>query len=171
MTPIGRYRMLAGYNTWANGRLFDAAAGMAEADYRADRGAFFGSLNNTLNHLLAADRIWMRRLTGQGPTYDRLDLILHEDLATLREQRDAEDARLVAYLAGLDPAVLEHRFEYRTMAGEAFVQPLSTVLDHLFNHQTHHRGQAHTLISASGVAPPSLDLIQYEREAGVSAPL
>ncbi len=171
MTRLDRYRQFAAYNAWANARLYDVVAGMDEQDFRADRGAFFGSLMGTLNHILVGDRIWMRRLDGQGPHLTQLDLILHEDLPTLREQRDLEDARITAYVEGLDPAILEHRFEYRTTTGQAFIQPLSTVLDHLFNHQTHHRGQAHVLISAAGVAPPSLDLLGYQRETGVSAPL
>jgi uncharacterized damage-inducible protein DinB len=63
------FAMLARYNEWANRRLCARAAALSDADYRADRGAFFGSVHATLNHLLATDRIWMRRFTGQGPTY------------------------------------------------------------------------------------------------------
>ena len=63
---LARYQMFAGYNTWCNERLYDAAAQVPDADYRANRGAFFKSLHGTLNHLLVGDRIWMRRFTGRG---------------------------------------------------------------------------------------------------------
>lgn len=72
------YTMFAGYNAWANRRLYDAAAQLSDADYRADRGAFFKSMHGTLNHLLATDRIWIRRFTGVGKTPERLDAIVHE---------------------------------------------------------------------------------------------
>jgi len=71
-----RYQMFAGYNAWCNERLYDAAAQVPDADYRADRGAFFKSLHGTLNHLLVGDRIWMRRFTGAGEQPPSLDTIL-----------------------------------------------------------------------------------------------
>ncbi len=79
-----RYRMFAGYNAWANERLYAAAAKLTDAEYRADRGAFFKSVHGTLNHLLVGDRIWMQRFTGQGEAPARLDTILFDDLASLR---------------------------------------------------------------------------------------
>ncbi len=78
------FPMLAAYNAWANRRLYDAAAALPDADYRADRGAFFKSVHGTLNHLLVADRIWMRRFTGEGEHPNRLDAILFEDVSELR---------------------------------------------------------------------------------------
>ena len=73
------FSQFAAYNAWANRRLYDAAARLSDADYRADRGAFFKSMHGTLNHLLVADRVWMSRFTGQGEAPKRLDAILHED--------------------------------------------------------------------------------------------
>ena len=92
------FPMLAAYNAWANRRLYDAAAALPDADYRADRGAFFKSVHGTLNHLLVADRIWMRRFTGAGEHPNRLDAILFEDLSELRAAREAEDGRIAAYI-------------------------------------------------------------------------
>jgi uncharacterized damage-inducible protein DinB len=168
MAPHDRYRQFAAYNAWANTRLYDAVAALPEADFHADRGAFFRSLKGTLNHILVGDRIWFGRLTGEGPAYTQLDLILHEDLAGLRRAREAEDARITAYVDSLDEAALNQTLEYRTTTGQPFVQTRSSVLDHVFNHQTHHRGQAHALISAAGASPPSLDLLGYQRAFGVS---
>jgi len=96
-----RYLMFARYNRWANERLYDATAALPDAEYRADRGAFFKSLHGTLNHLLVADRIWMRRFTGTGTAPDELDAILHQDFTALREARRAEDERISRYVDGL----------------------------------------------------------------------
>lgn len=75
---VQRYRTFAAYNAWANRRLYQAAALLSEGQYRAERGAFFGSVHGTLNHLLVTDRIWMRRITGSGDAPTRLDAILYE---------------------------------------------------------------------------------------------
>src|SRR5438876_6335610 len=96
-----QFASFAGYNAWANRRLYDAAASLSDAEYRADRGAFFRSMHGTLNHLLATDRIWMQRFTGQGEAPTRLDAILHEQLSDLRQAREAEDRRIVAYIDSL----------------------------------------------------------------------
>jgi len=162
------FTMLAGYNAWVNRRLYEAAAALPEADYRRDAGAFFASLHATLNHLLVADRIWMRRFTGEGPMPDRLDAILHDELAGLRAAREAEDARIEAYVAGLDEVTLAGRFRYRTLVQpREMEQPLAPALLHFFNHQTHHRGQAHALLTRFAGDAPSFDLLQYQRETGV----
>lgn len=168
-----RYRRFAGYNAWANRRLYTAAAQLSEQDYRADRGAFFGSVHGTLNHLLVTDRIWMRRISGTGEAPDRLDAILFDSLDALNRARQAEDARIAAFVEGLSPENLSGELGYANSAGHRFVQPLASVLDHLFNHQTHHRGQVHCLISGflGNAATPSLDLIQYQRETGIAAPM
>ena len=164
------FAMFAAYNRWANARLYDAAAALPDADYRADRGAFFGSLHRTLNHLLVTDRIWLHRMTGSGPQPTRLDEILFDDLAPLAEARRAEDDRIVAYVVGLDDAALAGTITYRTITKPTDItQPLTPALAHLFNHQTHHRGQAHTLLTIAGGkdAAPSLDLLYFQRETGI----
>jgi uncharacterized damage-inducible protein DinB len=164
------FAMLAGYNRWANRRLYAAAGNLSDADYRANRGAFFGSLHGTLNHLLVADRVWMRRFTGDGPVQTRLDEILFEDLAALERARRNEDDRIAAYIDRLSDADLGRSFTYRTITQPADVtQPLAPALAHFFNHQTHHRGQAHALVTmavGNAVMPP-LDLILFQRETGI----
>lgn len=163
-----RYQMFAAYNAWANARIYGAAATLADADYRADRGAFFKSVHGTLNHLLGADRIWMRRFTGSGDAPNRLDAILFEDRDELWTARQAEDARIARYIDGLSDADFAGRLIYRTVTNPKTIeQDLWPALDHFFNHQTHHRGQTHGLLSAFGgnAAAPSLDLLLYQREA------
>lgn len=160
--------MMAGYNQWANERLYAAAAGLPDADYRADRGAFFGSVHRTLNHILVGDRIWMRRFTGEGETYTELDAVPCDDFGELSTARKAEDARIVDWIEQLADERFSAAFSYRTISNPADVtQPLAPALSHFFNHQTHHRGQVHALLSGLGVDPPALDLMLFQRETGM----
>jgi uncharacterized damage-inducible protein DinB len=165
---LDTFRMFAGYNAWANERLYDAAAQLSDADYRADRGAFFKSMHGTLNHLLVGDRVWMHRFTGEGPSPTALDAILEDDFEGLRAARRAEDRRIMSYVAGLTDEDLAGDICYRTISRPAeIVQPLRYALPHVFNHQTHHRGQAHCLLTEITGDAPSLDLILYQRETGI----
>lgn len=166
---LARYKMFAGYNAWANERVYAAAEKLSAEEYRADRGAFFKSVHGTLNHILAADRIWMKRFTGQGEAPNGLDAILHEDLASLRAARDREDARIAAYIGQLTEEELAANFSYQTIVNPKTVtQPLAPALDHFFNHQTHHRGQAHAMLTGlkGRDFAPSLDLVLFQRETG-----
>ncbi len=159
------FPMLAAYNRWANLRLCTAAAELTDDQYRADRGAFFKSVHGTLNHLLVTDRIWMSRFTGEGGAPDRLDAILFERLADLAAARSAEDERIVAYVDGLDDAALAGTIRYRRVSTpEVFVQPLAPALLHMFNHETHHRGQVHAILTGLVGTAPALDLMFFQRE-------
>lgn len=162
-----RYTTFAGYNAWANDRLYAAAAALPDADYRADRGAFFKSVHGTLNHILVGDRIWMRRFSGSGEAPDRLDVVLYDDLPALTAARRAEDARIIAWIDGLHADDLAAMLRYTPITNPTVIeQPLAPALDHFFNHQTHHRGQVHCLLTMlTGDAPP-LDLILFQRERG-----
>lgn len=156
--------MFAGYNAWANRRLYEAAAGLSDTQYREDRGAFFKSVHGTLNHLLVGDRVWMHRFTSEGTPPARLDQILFEDFAGLRATREAEDRRIVDYAKGLDEAVLAGMIRYRRVTSpETVEQPLALALAHFFNHQTHHRGQAHALLTQLAGRAPELDLLYFQR--------
>jgi len=164
------YDMFANYNQWANRRLYAAVRALPDSEYRRHRGAFFGSLHGTLNHIVVADRIWMRRFTGEGPVQTKLDEILFEDIAELEAARTHEDERIIRYVDDLADADLARTFTYRTITSPRDItQPLAPALAHFFNHQTHHRGQAHCLVTeiAGNDAMPSLDLLLYQRETGV----
>lgn len=166
---IENFRQLADYNHWANRRLYAAALEMSEEQYRRPTGVFFGSLHGTLNHLLLTDRVWLKRLTGEGEHPDRLDAILFADRSELARARMAEDARITRVIGGYTEADLGNILSYRTMAGRPQAQALAEILLHLFNHQTHHRGHAHACCSiVTGTEPPSLDLLVFQR--GVPAP-
>jgi uncharacterized damage-inducible protein DinB len=166
---IDHFRQLADYNHWANRRIYVAALAMPDEQYRHRTGVFFGSLHGTLNHLLLTDRVWLRRLTGEGEHPSRLDAILFEDRDDLARARMAEDARLKRVVGGYGEADLAAPVSYQTMSGAPQQQVLGDILLHLFNHQTHHRGHAHACCSiVTGKEPPSLDLLQFQR--GVPAP-
>ena len=156
---LTRYTMFAGYNAWCNERLYDATAKIDEDDYRADRGVFFKSLHGTLNHLLVGDRIWMQRFTGQGEIPSSLDAILYDDFAQLRSARRLEDARIAQFIATLTDTDLTKTIRYRTVVNPQDIeQVLAPALDHFFNHQTHHRGQVHAMLTAAGAEPEPTDL-------------
>ncbi|MBN9075506.1 MAG: damage-inducible protein DinB [Rhizobiales bacterium 65-79] len=158
------FLMFAAYNAWANGRIYDAAAGLTDAEFNRDVGAFFGSMMGTLNHLLVADRIWMKRFTSEGEAPKALDSIVHPNFDPLRLAREAEDKRIADWISGLSEKALAGRFTYMTVTDLRTVsQRLAPALDHFFNHQTHHRGQAHMILSVLGKSPPSLDLVQFQR--------
>src|SRR5215471_14757947 len=166
---IDDFKQLADYNQWANRRLYAAALAMPDEQYRRPTGVFFGSLHGTLNHLLLTDRVWLKRLTGEGEHPARLDGILFEDRDALARARIAEDERLIRFVGQYREDDLREELAYQTMSGVPQRQQLGHILMHLFNHQTHHRGHAHACCSiVTGKEPPSLDLLQFQR--GVPAP-
>lgn len=161
-----QFREFARYNAWANARAFEAAAALDDSAYRSDLGAAFGSVHGTLNHLLVTDRIWLARLSGAADPGLRLDQILFERFADLRAARAALDAELIAYVDGLSEADLAAEICYtRASRPEPARQSRSSALAHLFNHQTHHRGQAHALLTRLSGAAPAFDLLFFQRAA------
>jgi len=165
MEPIA---VMARFNAWVNRRVYDTVAALSDANYRQDRGAFFGSIHNTLNHLLVVDLLWIGRIQGRDRGVRALDQILHDDFAALRAAREAEDATLIALVDGLSTDELRAPVSYRRMLGDG---PQETRRDYmlitLFNHQTHHRGQVHCMLTQAGVTPPALDVIFFLEEAGL----
>jgi uncharacterized damage-inducible protein DinB len=162
--------MMANYNEWANARLYRMARMLEDVLYRKNAGAYFGSLHGTLNHLLVADRIWLHRLTGTGSHPEKLDSILFEDLPSLHAARVEEDRRIITFVQSLDEDAFEEMWDYRTLNGTAYRQQRREILAHLFNHETHHRGQAHAILTGLGVAEPEpLDLLLMQRLPGATA--
>lgn len=164
MADLGEHlRGMARYNAWANGQLYTAAEGLSESEWTADCGLFFHSVQGTLNHLLVTDRIWLHRITGMGETYLDLAALPYPRLPDLKREREAEDARIIAFIDGVDTAGLAADFAYANMAGVAQRSPLWQALAHLFNHQAHHRGQAHAGLTRLGKNPSGFDLIAFQR--------
>jgi len=159
------FLLMAKYNAWANARLYKMASDLPDELYRKNVGAYFGSLHGTLNHILTADRIWMRRLTGTGEHPDKLNAILFDDVGSLRAARQAEDQRILSFVEGLAEGDFEKTLEYRTLSGAPQKQLLGEILAHFFNHQTHHRGQGHAILTVLGIAEPDpLDLLAMLRQ-------
>jgi uncharacterized damage-inducible protein DinB len=101
------FERFATYNRWANARLYEAAFALGDADYRRNVGAFFKSMHGTLNHLLLTDRIWLKRLTGEGDHPNRLDAIIHEGRRDLALARIDEDDRIIRYVGSLEETDLD----------------------------------------------------------------
>jgi uncharacterized damage-inducible protein DinB len=169
MTPESALAM-ARYNRWMNEKLYATADTLTDAERKEDRGAFFGSLHRTLNHLLLADRVWLGRFNGAvlrdgelGPGGIRaLDQQLYEDFDDLRHERAKTDDAVDAFMATLTPEKLAANLRYlRSGAVQEF--PLWHAVLHLFNHQTHHRGQVTALLMQAGRDPGVTDLVALLR--------
>ena len=154
------FRFLARYNSWINELLYAACALGSDHERKADRGAFFGSLHGTLNHLLLADRVWMGRFENEPYTAPRLDAELYDDFEQLRAARIVEDARIVRWTEQLDDQTLAGTLNYTSIVNPA---PRAYVywqaVTHFFNHQTHHRGQATTLLTQMDIDYGVTDMI------------
>ena len=170
MTPE-HCRALARYNRWMNEKLYAVAARLTDEERKRDRGAFFKSIHATLNHLLLADRVWMGRFTGVsvhgdwlGPGGIRaLDQELYADFDELRRERARTDGEIDSWVATLTNERLLAPLVY-TRKGTTYDHPLWWSVAHLFNHQTHHRGQVTTLLMQAGHDPGVTDLIAMLRE-------
>jgi uncharacterized damage-inducible protein DinB len=173
MTP-DHCRALARYNRWMNDKLYAVAAKLTDDERKRDRGAFFKSIHGTLNHLLLADRVWMGRFTGVslhgdwlGPGGIRsLDQELYGDFEELRRERARTDKDIDGWVAGLTAEKLASPLRYERK-GKTYDDPLWQSVAHLFNHETHHRGQVTTLLTQAGHDPGVTDLIaMFREEAG-----
>jgi len=164
------FMRMAMYNAWANRRLYAEAKALPDEAYRRDVGAFFGSLHGTLNHLLVTDRIWMRRITGEGEHPSQLNAIMFDDLPSLERARMEEEARIIRYVDGLSEEDIGKDLDYATTRGVPQRNVLGEILAHLFNHQTHHRGQAHAILTVLGIPEPKpLDLLAMYRDKAARA--
>ena len=158
MELVAHFQMLARYNRIANERLYAACSKLDAAEYRKQRQGSFGSIHALLNHIMLGDRIWMARFEGAGRTTPPLRTILYDEFSDLREARKVEDARIERFFARLEPNSLSRSLEYTNSLGKDYVDEMPVAISHLFNHQTHHRGQVHVMLSQTAVPPPSLDM-------------
>lgn len=164
---LRHFRAMARNSAWANDRLLEACEALDAEAFAAPRTSFFPSLRATLNHNLAADLYYLGALEGTG---DGGDPDFGEP-AALRAAQAASDRRLIAFCDGLGPADLDRLI--LTDRGEAGRVPerIETILAHLFQHQIHHRGQAHAMLAGTDVAPPQLDefFLDFDRHPSVAA--
>jgi len=155
-------QMMARYNRWQNRSLYSAAETLSDAQRREDKGAFFGSLHTTLAHILWGDRVWMNRFAGTpptGPDDAQGKGPAYQDWQTLTAERTRFDEEIMSWTSRVDEAWLAADFTWTNTAGTVTAtQPAWRLVTHFFNHQTHHRGQAHALLTGFGAAPEDTDL-------------
>ncbi|MBZ5580424.1 MAG: DinB family protein [Acidobacteriia bacterium] len=155
MDLSGYFQMLARYNRIANERLYESCGALDAAEYRKPRAGSFGSIHGLLNHILLGDRIWMARFEGGGRD---TPAVVIDDFPGLLAARTREDARIEAFFHGIYEAFFSRSFAYLNHSGKPYVDAAPVAVAHFFNHQTHHRGQVHVMLSQTGMAAPSLDL-------------
>lgn len=152
---------LAAYNAEMNRRLYAAAQRLSDDERRRDRGAFWGTIHGTLCHILWGDRMWMARFDGwERPAVPMAgSAALIADFDALHAARVAADAAIVQWAARVSPGWLGSAMTwYSGAAGREITAPVALLVTHFFNHQTHHRGQAHALLTAAGERTGDTDL-------------
>lgn len=162
MIEAAYVRQLARYNAWQNRQLTDALAGVADDVLRMDRGAFFGSIMGTLNHLLWADTLWMSRFHDRvpAPRAGADHLTYCPTFAVWSADRFRMDGAIRMWADTLRSLDLKRRLTWYSVTLERDMKsPLEQCIVHLFNHQTHHRGQVHAMMTAAGLNAPVSDLI------------
>jgi uncharacterized damage-inducible protein DinB len=155
---IQHFQMLARYNTLANRRVYESCLQLTDAERKRTRPAFFKSIHGTLNHIMVGDRIWLTRFEGGEIPSTGLDAMLYEYFDELRKVRIAEDQRIEAFASGLGEEFLASTITYRNNTGNIHTDPVTLLVAHFFNHQTHHRGQIHDMLTQTEIAPPILDM-------------
>jgi uncharacterized damage-inducible protein DinB len=162
---------MASYNQWMNAKLYATTATLSSDKIVEDSGAFFGSILGTLNHILIADTAWLKRFSHHAhsfaslsqvadlPIPTRLDEILHNDFAQLTIARQLLDDTIIHFCDELTEDILLQPLTYNNMKGQRFTKPFHFLLQHFFNHQTHHRGQTTTLLFQKGVDVGVTDLL------------
>lgn len=155
-------RLMAAYSQWQNTSLYAAADDLDDAERRRERGAFFGSIHATLNHLLWADQLWLHRLAGtaspQQPDIPG-SLKTHEDWRSLRKDRLVTDQAILDWAQRVLPRDLEGDLSwYSGAVGAEVKRPRWVLVIQLFNHGTHHRGQVHAMLTAAGAKPDDTDV-------------
>jgi len=170
MTLANNFELMANYNQWMNGNIYAAAAKMCAADLAQDRGAYFGSVLGSLNHILVGDTIWLKRFAEHPSalssleyiknidTPKSLNTILHQDFHDLQHSRIKMDAMIKDFSTELTDSILATTLTYRNTEGNLFERKLGALVMHFFNHQTHHRGQISTLLNQAGIDVGVTDL-------------
>lgn len=162
MIDVEYVQMMARYSTWQNASLINAAETLEDADRCKDRGAFFGSIQGTMNHLLWGDRIWMHRFAGTAkPNKEFIQESISEtdNWAMYRSAREEMDIIVSSWSLQLDPAWLAGELTwFSTAANRTICKPKQALAVHFFNHGTHHRGQIHALLTSAGGTPMDTDI-------------
>ena len=165
------YELMAAYNQWMNKAMYESASTLSNDEIQKDRGAFFGSIIGSLNHILVGDTIWLKRFAGHEIEYPSLgyvrdlespgalNAILCSSLSVLAEERSKMDEVIVLFSSELTEQAIASPLAYTNTKGQPFIKNFGYSLQHFFNHQTHHRGQVSTLLYQAGVDVGVTDLL------------
>jgi uncharacterized damage-inducible protein DinB len=167
MIDTAYVQRMARYNRWQNANLYGVADQLSDEERRRERGAFFGSVHKTLSHLLWADRIWMSRFAGLPPPEGGIaqSVSLYPDWPVLKRARAEFDDTIVGWADRLPHDWLDHDLAwFSKSAARDLVQPRWALVTHFFNHQTHHRGQVHCMLTQGGGKPGDTDLFLMAAE-------
>ncbi|MEJ2479079.1 MAG: DinB family protein [Acidihalobacter sp.] len=176
---LEQFKLFAVYNRLMNERLYAASGELSDDELRRDRGAFFKSVLGTLNHIMVGDIVWLQRFAGHPasaqalayvsgqPRPAALTTILFDDLARLSEERARLDRLIIDWIDALSATDLGDEITYSNMSGTVYTQRYAGLISHLFLHQVHHRGQATTLLSQSGIDFGDTDLIELLRDPSI----
>jgi uncharacterized damage-inducible protein DinB len=163
-------RTMAAYNRWQNRNLYGAADSLSDEQRKQPRGAFFGSIHATLNHVLWGDQIWMSRLAGTPTPKAKSikdSIAQYESWADLKATRAAFDETITDWTCRLDAGALDEDLTWFSgAAGRELTKPKGLLITHFFNHQTHHRGQVHCMLTQCGAKPEATDLPALPPELG-----
>lgn len=162
MIGVDYVRTMARYNAWQNRSLYGAADTLTDADRRQERGAFFGSIHGTLSHLMFADLLWLSRFVGQEQRLGSVNESpgLFPDWEDLKRRRMEQDRAISEWADGLDPSSVYGNLTWISgLANKQRSMPRWLLFTHFFNHQTHHRGQVHAMLTAAGAKPDDTDLM------------
>ncbi|PIB50421.1 diguanylate cyclase [Pseudomonas sp. 2588-5] len=171
MNRIEHIGLMASYNQWMNRKLYDAASTLSDAQLSMDRQAFFGSILGTLNHLALGDTVWLKRFAQHPAGYlvlaplsaiaTPVDLkqVAFANIRELATRRAWLDQLIIDWAQSVQESDLDHRLHYHNMRGTAADKDFFSLLVHFFNHQTHHRGQATTLLTQAGLDVGTTDLL------------
>jgi uncharacterized damage-inducible protein DinB len=157
---------LAEYNSWANRRLYASCEKLTSTQITEDRGAFFNSILGTLNHILLVDILYRERLEGVRPTFKTLDEILHHDFRSLSTVQAKEDQRWIALTKAIDSDTMDETIGFWTLLDkpDRWEVPKHIYFTNLCQHQAHHRGHVHNMVSQSGIEPPPIGYIEFRIE-------
>ena len=162
MTIIKNFQLLADFNAWANIRLFSSCRKLDENEYKKDRKAFFTSIHGTLNHLLVVDNLYISRIEGKDHNIKSMDQIFHDNIDELEDARMKKDKHLVNLVNKLSEDNIGTEITYKSFDSTVHTFTINFILMTLFNHQTHHRGQVHNMLSQAGIKPPQLDIPDFK---------
>lgn len=170
---LDQYRAFAKYNDRFNRQIFGLVAAMKPEQRTRDAGAFFGSIERTLHHILLADKVWLARFRSCGhdfPALEEADLefevqslgqAVAPDFESLRSARIATDQLITAWVEDLTDEILAAPMRYTNLSGATREHATWIAVSHLFNHQTHHRGQVTALLTQAGIDPGVTDFLVF----------